>query len=78
MWPALSRQVLTAGMCAGFPAGVKNGHQRVNRSDRPARYLELSNRDPEDSAASPDLALAYRKASDGRPIFTHKDGTPDD
>src|SRR5437867_6210290 len=29
-------QVLTAGMCAGFPAGSRNGHQLVNRSDRPA------------------------------------------
>src|SRR5689334_3392607 len=32
-------QVLGAGMCAGFAAGVPNGHQLVNRSDRPARYL---------------------------------------
>lgn len=71
-------QVLTARMCAGFPAGVKNGHRLVNRSDRPARYLEPSNRDPDDSAAYPDVALAYRTASDGHPIFTHKDGTPDD
>jgi uncharacterized cupin superfamily protein len=69
-------QVLTAGMCAGFPAGSKNGHQLVNRSDRPARYLEISNRDPEDSAAYPDVDLAYRKGPDGRAIFTHKDGTP--
>src|SRR5882672_4163016 len=29
-------QVLHAGMCAGFPAGVPNGHQLVNRSDRSA------------------------------------------
>jgi uncharacterized cupin superfamily protein len=69
-------QVLTAGMCAGFPAGVRNGHQLVNRSDRPARYLEISNRDPEDSAEYPDVDLAYRKASDGSAVFTHKDGTP--
>src|SRR4029453_15490927 len=27
-------QVLTAGMCAGFPAGVADGHQLVNRGDR--------------------------------------------
>src|SRR5437773_6875811 len=35
-------QLLTAGTCAGFPAGSQNGHQLVNRSDRPARYLEIS------------------------------------
>src|SRR3712207_6544715 len=34
-------QVLAAGTCAGFPAGSRNGHQLVNRSDRPARYLEI-------------------------------------
>jgi uncharacterized cupin superfamily protein len=68
-------QVLTAGMCAGFPAGVRNGHQLVNRSDRPARYLEISNRDPQDSAEYPDDDLAYGRASDGSVVFTHKDGT---
>ena len=69
-------QVLTAGMCAGFPAGSNNGHQLVNRSARPARYLEISNRDPDDSAEYTDVDLAYRKAPDGRAIFNHKDGTP--
>ncbi len=68
-------QVLTAGMCAGFPAGSRNGHQLVNRSDRPARYLEISNRDPEDGAEYPDVDLAYRKGPDGAAVFTHKDGT---
>ena len=68
-------QVLSAGMCAGFPAGTTNGHQLVNRSDRPARYLEISNRDPEDIAAYPDVDLAYRKGPDGGAVFTHKDGS---
>ena len=69
-------QVLRAGMCAGFPAGSTNGHQLVNRSDRPARYLEISNRDPADSALYPDVDLAYRKGTDGKAVFTRKDGTP--
>jgi uncharacterized cupin superfamily protein len=69
-------QVLTAGMCAGFPAGSKNGHQLVNRSERLARYLEISNRDPEDSAEYPDVDLAYRKGPDGKAVFTRKDGAP--
>jgi uncharacterized cupin superfamily protein len=69
-------QVLSAGMCAGFPAGSRDGHQLVNRSDRPARYLEISNRDPEDSAEYPDVDMAYRKGADGKAIFTRKDGTP--
>jgi uncharacterized cupin superfamily protein len=68
-------QRLTAGTCAGFPAGKGNGHQVVNRSDRPARYLEVSNIDPRDEAAYPDDDLADRSGPGG-PSFTHRDGTP--
>ncbi len=68
-------QLLTAGMCAGFAAGSGDGHQLVNRGDTPARYLEMSNRDPADTAAYPDDDLAYAKGPDGRGIFSRKDGT---
>lgn len=67
-------QILTAGMCAGFPAGSKDGHHFVNRSQQPVRYLEISNRDPEDQAEYPDVDLAYRKTADGKPCFTRKNG----
>jgi uncharacterized cupin superfamily protein len=63
-------QVLRAGMCVGFPAGLEDGHQLVNRSDRPARYLEISNRDANDRAYYPDCDLAY---DGGR--FTRRDGS---
>ena len=46
-------QTLTAGMCAGFPADLANGHQLINRSAKPAVYLEISNRDGEDVAQLP-------------------------
>lgn len=69
-------QLLVAGTCAAFPAGTRNGHQLVNRSDRPARYLEISNRDPEDTAEYPDVDLAYRKGPGGAPIFSRKNGAP--
>jgi uncharacterized cupin superfamily protein len=68
-------QLLTAGMCAGFPCGSQNGHHLINRSQQPARYLEISNRDPEDTAGYSDVDLAYRKSADGKAIFTHKDGS---
>jgi uncharacterized cupin superfamily protein len=70
-------QLLTAGMCAGFPAGVRDGHHLINRSDKPARYLEISNRDGADSAeyVDADVDLAYRKGGAGA-VFTRKDGTP--
>ena len=69
-------QLLTAGSCAGFPAGSTNGHQLVNRTDRPARYLEISNRDGSDAAEYPDDDIRYRKGPDGAPLYTRKDGTP--
>jgi len=68
-------QLLTAGTCAAFPAGSQDAHQLVNRTAAPVRYLEISNRDPADSAAYPDVDLAYRKDADGRAVFSHKDGT---
>lgn len=69
-------QTLGPGMCAGFPAGVRDGHHLVNRTDAPARYLEISNRDADDSAEYPDDDLAYAKGPDGAPVFTRKDGSP--
>ena len=67
-------QLLTTGMCAGFPAGRADAHQLLNRSDRVARYLEISNRDLTDTVDYPDDDLAYSKAPDGGPVFSHKDG----
>lgn len=69
-------QVLTPGMCAGFRAGDKNGHHLVNRSTSPAKYLEISNRDPEDCARYSDVDLACSKNAAGKYIFSRKDGTP--
>lgn len=67
-------QTLTAGMCAAFPAGSTNAHQLVNRSNKPARYLEISNRDPDDMAEYPDVDLACRKEN-GKYVFSRKDGS---
>lgn len=71
-------QVLTAGMAVGFKAGNANGHQFVNRSAAPVRYLEVSNRDPDDTAfySDPDVDMAYHKDANGKGAFTHRDGTP--
>ncbi|MDB4943265.1 MAG: putative sugar oxidoreductase [Labilithrix sp.] len=69
-------QVLTAGMCAGFPAGSTNGHQLVNRSDRPARYLEIGNRTKDDEVTYSDVDLACRRDANGAWVYTHHDGTP--
>ena len=68
-------QPLRAGQCAGFPAGLQNGHQLVNRGKEPAVYLEISNRDKEDSAHYPDVDLRWN-APEAPGKYTHKDGTP--
>lgn len=69
-------QVLRAGTCAGFPCGTTNGHHLFNRSAHPARYLEVGNRDPSDSAGYSDVDLASAKNADGTWVFTHRDGSP--
>jgi uncharacterized cupin superfamily protein len=67
-------QVLGPGMCAGFPAGRADGHHLVNRSDRPAVYLEVGDRLPGDGGHYPDVDLA---AQPGKPAytFTRRDGS---
>jgi len=63
------------GMVVGFRAGDGNAHHFLNRSDRNATYLVVSNRHPEDGAVYPDIDLAARK-KDGKVVFTRKDGSP--
>ena len=71
-------QVLTAGMCAGFPASADgktgDGHHLVNRGTEPATYLEISNRVKGDAAFYPDVDLHYH-GPDAPAMFTRKDGT---
>jgi uncharacterized cupin superfamily protein len=67
-------QLLRAGDCAGFPAGVQNGHCLQNRSDADAVVLEVGSRRPdEDGADFPDVDM---KVEIGARTFVHKDGTP--
>jgi len=65
-------QVLRAGMCAGYPAGTRDGHHMINRSDRPARYLEVGSRLEVDMPAYPDDDLAWSAEQEQ---YTHKDGS---
>jgi uncharacterized cupin superfamily protein len=71
-------QVLKAGMCAGFPVladgQTGDGHQLINRSNEPAVYLEISNRDKADKAFYPDVDLQYNGAGSAD-MFTRKDGS---
>lgn len=70
-------QILTAGMAAGFPAGVPDGHHLVNRSGQDATFLEIGDRSPGDDCAYPDVDLVCRCIDgDQRTAYLHKDGTP--
>ena len=68
-------QVLSAGMAAGFPAGVADGHVLENRTDADALYLEVGDRTEGDEVDYPDIDLLVRHI-DGAERYVHKDGTP--
>ena len=53
-------ETLRAGDAAGWKAGATVGHTIENRSDRPARLLEIGTRPPEDTAFYVGLDLMYR------------------
>jgi len=67
-------QTLRAGMCAGYPAGSRSGHHFINRSQKPAKYLEMGTNVPGDTAFYPDDDLALIETQDGDMAYTHKDG----
>ncbi len=67
--------MLMPGMIAGFRAGSGNGHHLVNRSDRPARVLEVGTRTVEEVAHYSDIDMMVREDADGWGYAT-KDGRP--
>lgn len=64
-------EVLRAGDCAGFRAGVPDGHHLINRSNAPAVVLEIGTDHEEDVCDYPDLDM--QATADG---YVHRDGTP--
>ena len=69
-------EVLSAGMCAGFPAGTDNAHHFVNRSDEDVLLLVVGDRTNGDEVLYPDIDLHGQMRPDGRYSFARKDGTP--
>jgi len=66
-------QTLSAGACAGYPAGSRDAHHFVNRSDKPATYLEIGSRIEGDNAFYPDDDIMW--CHDGNSEYAaHKDG----
>lgn len=67
-------EVLRAGDCAGFKAGVADGHHLQNRSQGDALILEIGTRAPEqDEVVYPDIDLKVLKNRAG---YVHKNGEP--
>ena len=66
-------EVLRAGDCAGFKAGVPNGHKIENRSDAEAVLLEVGSRCPEEDGCDyPDIDMV---APAGADFYMRRDGT---
>ncbi|MGH6902364.1 MAG: cupin domain-containing protein [Geminicoccaceae bacterium] len=69
-------QLLRPGTAAGFPAGRADGHHLINRTDRPATYLEVgTRRDDVDEVDYSDIDMAVRHR-DGAQMFVRKSGEP--
>jgi uncharacterized cupin superfamily protein len=71
-------QVLVAGDCAAFPAGIRDGHCLQNRSQVDCVFLVVGTRHDEDHGEYSDIDMKFnaRRYADGAPIFVRKDGTP--
>ena len=67
----VGEEILRAGDCAGFKAGVKDGHHLQNRSPADALLLEVGSRKAEDAGEYADIDLRF--SPDG---YARKDGTP--
>jgi uncharacterized cupin superfamily protein len=66
-------EVLRAGDCAAFRRNHPDGHHLVNKSDRPAKVLEIGNSDPQDRCNYPDVDLFH---GTGKAGYRHLDETP--
>jgi uncharacterized cupin superfamily protein len=64
-------ETLRAGDCVAFKSGDRDGHHLVNKSNSPARVLEIGTSDPRDRCTYPDIDMI----ADDRG-YTHRDGTP--
>ncbi len=70
----LIETVLVAGDCAGFRAGVANGHRIENRSDAEAVLLEVGTRNATgDGADYPGIDMILPLGADR---YHHRDGSP--
>lgn len=65
--------LLRAGDCAAWPAGVRNGHHLVNRSDADCVFLCVSAGDRMAGGGYSDIDMIFTASG-----YQHRDGTPYD
>lgn len=69
-------EVLRAGDCAGFKAGVSNAHHLQNRSSTPALFINVGARDVRDTCHYADVDMLMPPPRYGQaPQWTRKDGS---
>ena len=66
---------MESGDCIGFRAGTGVAHHLINRSDEPARFLEIGDRAAGDEVSYPDEDLQARYVESAGWRFFRRDGT---
>jgi uncharacterized cupin superfamily protein len=70
-------ETLRPGDCAGFKAGVRDGHCFQNRSDADAVLLVVGSRSDEDHGEYSDIDMVFAPGRySGKGGYRRKDGTP--
>jgi uncharacterized cupin superfamily protein len=67
--------VMHPGDCAAWPAGDRNGHCFLNRTDREARFLVVGSKAAHEVVTYSDEDLMI-EVNDGKPALLYRDGTP--
>lgn len=70
------RQVISPGMCVGFPAGTGTAHRFVNETASDVVLIVIGDRNPKDEVGYPHIDLYGRLGPSGAYQFFRKDGTP--
>jgi uncharacterized cupin superfamily protein len=70
-------EVLQAGDCVGFKAGIRDGHCLQNRSSRDAQLLIVGSRNDADQGEYSDIDMVFTAGRyTGKGGFRRKDGSP--
>lgn len=67
--------LLKPGMCAGFKAGVPNGHHLLNKTKAPVSYLEIGTRASKERAHYSEADMLFEKVG-AESTVTRRNGSP--